>query len=730
MNDRLVPRTDVGEFRKRYQWMALFALLAFFAVVVRLFQLQIVEGQSYALVAHENVIRRVTLSTTRGVIRDAQGRVLASSRSAFNVYIVPGRVMPSARPPRRWQREDERDSFPQIADTLRLNPDERARLTAKIKEACATDEDKSPCWHSILVREDVSRDIVAELKQHAWEMVGTEVVSSPVRYYPYKNLGSHMLGYVAQVDAEALLKFRPEGYKQLSAEERQKVNPLGYAPGDTLGATGIERAWEAYLRGQRGWEKRVVDARGRYRTGPEAERLLDEPARQEPIPGRDLRLTVDMELMQSIEKAMRVQVAGAVVVVDVRSGRLMALYSKPDFDPNDLSGGAGREKVRETFNKLYADSLRPMLDKTMSGAFQPGSTFKPFSAMAALEDRMVNPHESSRCDGYLYYGRRVFRCSHVHGRVNMRQAIAQSCNVYFYHLGETVGIDRLAKIANEFGLGAKTGLGINPEAQGRIPTRSWYALRYKGQFHIGFTLNSAIGQGATTVTPLQLALAYSAIANGGTVYMPQIVRAIETNDGAVIQDFPPRVRQKAKIAPENLQRITEALYSVVNEEHGTVYPVRDTSLDIAGKTGTAQTGYVATGRDDAKRAWFLAKDHAWFAAFAPYKSPEIAVIVLAEHGGAGPTIAAPIAIQVVREYTRLRASRAGQPQAPARDPRRGPAGHGAPPAPPAPSALPGGSGAPPGGSGAPAPAQEEPEDPLKPPTAPVPTVMPPQEELP
>jgi penicillin-binding protein 2 len=716
MSDRLVPRSDVGEFRKRYQYMALFAFLAFLTIAVRLFQLQVIEGKDYAARAHENVIRRVTLPTTRGVVRDANGRVLASSRGAFNVYIVPGRVMPSARPPRRWGK-DERDSFPLIADTLRLNPDERARLTARIREACKTDEDKSPCWHSILVREDVPRDIVAELKQHSWELVGSSVLSAPVRLYPYKNLGSHLLGYVAQVDAETLAKFRPDDYKSMSAEDRAKVNPLGYAPGDTLGATGIERSWEAYLRGQRGWEKRVVDARGRYRTGPDAERLLDAPKRQEPLAGRDLRLTIDMDLMEGIEKAMRNEVSGAVVVVDVRTGRLLALYSKPDFDPNDLSGGAGRERVRETFNKLYADSLRPMLDKTMSGAFQPGSTFKPFSALAALEAKLVNPAESERCDGYLLYGRRVFRCSHVHGRVNMHGAIAQSCNVYFYKLGETVGIDRLAHIGAEFGLGQKTGLGINPEAQGRVPTRSWYSLRYHGQFRIGYTLNSAIGQGATTVTPLQLGLAYAAIANGGTVYTPQAVRAIESSDGAVLQDFPPRVRQRAHVTAANLKRVTEALYAVVNEEHGTAYPVRDTALDMAGKTGTAQTGYIATGKDDAKKAWFLAKDHAWFASFAPYKSPEVAVIVLVEHGGSGPTIAAPIAVKVVREYTRLRALRSGKPALPG------------PTAPkPRPAAAPTQPLTP--GLPSPAPAQDDPADPLPPPTPVVPTVLPPDEAPP
>ena len=661
MSNLLVPRSDVSEFRKRYRWMALVAFLAFGAIAVRLFQLQVVKGAEYAQIAHENVIRKITVPTTRGIIRDAYGKILASSRPSFNVLVIPGRVMPSARPTTTRRRVlDEPDSFERVVSILRLNPDERTRLQTRIKDACITDEDRSPCWHPILVREDLSRDIVAELKQHVNELPGAEVVSAPVRYYPFKGLGVHVLGYTAEIDADALAKFRPKGYEALPAEERQKTNPLGYDPGDAIGATGVERAWESYLRGQRGWEKRVVDARGRYRTGPEVERLLDAPARQEPLAGRDLRLAIDIDLEQSIEKAMRPHAAGAVVVVDVRTGRLLAVYGKPDFDPNDLSGGAGRDRIRETFNKLYTDPLRPMLDKTMSGSFQPGSTFKPFSALAALEDKIVDPNEHERCDGYLNFGRRIFHCTHVHGRVNMHEAIAESCNIYFFKIAPLVTMDRIARIAMEFGLGSKTGIGVNPESPGRIPTRSWYNLHYKGQFQIGFTLNTAIGQGATTVTPLQLALAYAALGNGGTVYSPQVVRAVETSDGSVVQDFPPRVRQKAKIAPEHLARVQDALYSVVNYEKGTAYPVREPGLEIAGKTGTAQTGYVNTQGDDAKKAWYLSRDHAWFASYYPAKAPEIAVVVLVEHGGSGPTIAAPIAMQVIKEYHRLQTTRAGK----------------------------------------------------------------------
>ncbi len=658
-----LSRSPVGEFRKRYKWMTLAALVAFFTVVGRLFQLQVLDATDYAGVAHENIIRRVLLPTTRGVIRDANGKVLASSRSSYNVEVVPGRVMPSARPIRYRNGQPmahDPDSWATLADVLRLNPDERRAFEARIRAACANDDDKSPCWRTpILVREDVPRDVVAELKQHHDELAGVDIAGMPVRFYPYANLGAHMLGYAAEIDPETLAKYRPPGYEDLPKDEQERNNPLGYEAGDSVGATGIEHAWEAYLRGQRGWEKRVVDARGRYRTGPEAERLIDVPPRLDPIPGRDLRLSIDVDLEQAIAKAMRAHAAGAVVVIDVRTGRLLALYSKPDFDPNDLSGGAGRGRVREAFNRLYADPLRPMLDKTMSGAFQPGSTMKPFSALAALEDHLVDPDHIEKCEGYVTFGRRVFRCSHVHGPVRMHEAIARSCNVYFFHLAETVGMDRIARIAQSFGLGEKTGLGINPEAPGRIPTRSWYALRYRAQFRVGFTLNMAIGEGDGTVTPLQLATAYSAIANGGTLYQPQIVRAVETSDGAVVQEFPPRIRRQIAVSPENLRRVSDALGEVVNDPNGTAYPARDPSLDVAGKTGTAQTGYVPKKDDEPKMAWFLSQNHAWFSSFAPAHSPEVAVTVLVEHGGSGPEVAVPVAMQIVREYERLQSARLG-----------------------------------------------------------------------
>jgi penicillin-binding protein 2 len=622
----LVQRSDVGEFRQRYKWMVLFVVLAFTGLLVRLFQLQIVDGDDYRAEARHNIIFEMRLATTRGLIRDTQGKILAASRPSYNVYVVPGRL-------------DMKETWSTLAEYLHLGGDERARLEKKLFEIRL---DSGPRrLQQVLIREDVSRDVVATLETHSGEMRGVDVVAVPVRYYPQGELGAHALGYMAQIDVETLARLKA----------------LSYAEGDTLGAAGVERAWETYLRGMRGWEKVVVDSRGIRRSGPEARDLAEEPHRLDPVPGRDLRLTVDSELEQAIERAMRGQIAGSAVVVDVRTGRLLGLFSKPAYDPNQLSGGQGVDVIRNSFRRLNSDPLQPMLDKTMSGAYPPGSTFKPFSALAGLEDHIVDPRAKTRCNGYYSFGRRIFKCKHVHGLVALHEAIVQSCNVYFYHLAETVGMDRIAKVAMDFGLGEKTGIGVNPEAPGRIPTHAWTTLHHKGQFRVGYTLNAAIGQGATTVTVLQLALAYAALANGGTLYQPQIVRAVEGSDGSVVQDFPPRVRRVVSARPENLAFVDDALRGVVTEEGGTAYKERLNDVDMAGKTGTAQTSHVG-GRDlEPARAWYFARDHAWFAGFAPAKSPEIAIVVLIEHGGAGSRAAAPVAMQVARDYMRLQTSR-------------------------------------------------------------------------
>jgi penicillin-binding protein 2 len=630
-----VQRSDVTEFRKRFRFIALGMALMFLALLGRLFQLQILETDDNKAIARENIVRRNTLATTRGIIRDRAGKVLAASRPAYNIYVVPSRL-------------DMTVVWPKLVDYLGMGLDERTRLEQHLLALRAEDGKRKE--QQILLKEDVSRDAVANLSTHEAELMGTcgnkpcacvELVPTPVRYYPYEDVGAHVLGYMAEVDGDRLSTLRSSGYME----------------GDRIGVTGVERAWESYLRGTRGWEKVLVDARGRKRPGGEG--IIEEPARTDPIPGRDLRLTLDAEVQKALDKAFRGELAGGVAMVDVRTGRILGLYSKPSFDPNAVSGGSGKQVIRDAFRRLYSDPLKPALDKTVSGAYPPGSTFKPFTALAALEKGIIGPHIITQCKGAITFGKRTFRCTHVHGATDLHKAIAESCNVYFYTLAAEYGLkmDDISLMGNRYGLGSRTGLGVNAEASGRMPTKAWMTVHNGGHFQLGFGLNATIGQGATTVTVLQLALAYAALANGGTLYQPQLVRAVETSNGTVVQEFSPRVRRQIDVHPENLKLVQDALRSGVNEEGGTANHAREAArlvgFDMAGKTGTAQVSHHLARGAEAEKVWYYNREHAWFAGYAPTKSPEVAVVVLVEHGGTGGKHAAPIAFEAVRAYQEL-----------------------------------------------------------------------------
>jgi penicillin-binding protein 2 len=629
----LVQRPDVSEFRRRFRWLMLFAALCFVAIGGRAFQLQLLYSEDYQAIARENIVRKVTLATTRGVIRDRNGRVLAASRPAYNLFIVPTRVTyidvadQQAKMAPQWER---------LVQYVEMGEEERARHEEKLlglrrRGGARMDQ-------QILLIEDLSRDLVAVLKTHARELPGIEVVPVSVRYYPEDTIGAHVLGYMREVDADMLVKLRKSGYIE----------------GDRVGATGLERGWESYLRGSRGWEKIIVDARGVRRQTREG--IIEDPQRVDSIPGRDLRLTIDADIQAAMVKAMRGELAGGAALVDVRTGRILGLVSKPGFDPNHLSGGSGKKVIRDAFRRVYSDPLKPALDKTVSGAYPPGSTFKPFTAMAALEMGLIDARASSTCRGFIRIGRRIFRCTQSHGPIDLHRAISESCNVYFYTLVTNFGVtmDMIAEMGLRYGFGKKTGLGINAETSGRMPTRAWMTLRNKGQFRLGFTLNAALGQGATTVNVLQLALAYAALGNGGTLYQPQLVRAVETAGGDVVQEFAPRVRRRIKLDGNHRRMIDRALYGGVNEVGGTGYKARIAGVDMAGKTGSAQVSHKFRAGEELENVWYFNRDHAWFAGYGPSATPEVAVVVLIEHGGAGGKHAAPVAYEIMQAYQQMR----------------------------------------------------------------------------
>jgi penicillin-binding protein 2 len=606
----LSVRREVGEFKERYKWMALCVVLALLGIVARLVHLQIIEREHWVAEAQRNILKRVRLPATRGLIRDAKGNPVASNRPSFDLYVTPQLLGP--------------EPIEKLARLMGLDADKKADLKRRV-----ADVPERRRSHLVELYRDITRDQFASLETHKQELAGLVLVARPVRKYPYGSLAAHAIGFLNEVSGEDLARFPDRNYKS----------------GDLIGRGGVEAAWENYLHGQDGELTMAVDVSGRSYELAGAEPHSTE-VRREPIPGRDLRLTLDMDLMKFLERSFRPYASGAAVVVDVHTGRVRALFSKPSYDLNEMSGRLTAKRQSELRESPY----RPMIDKSVYDTYFPGSTFKPVSALAALRDAIVPRATRVDCGGYYQLGNRRFRCTHSHGSVDMRRAIIQSCNVYFYRLAEQVGLDKIAELAQEFGLGSVTGIGINTESPGVVPTREWYA---KGAepYRVGFTLNTAIGQGDTRVTVLQLAMAYAALANGGSLYVPQLVQSVESPNGQVIEEFAPRLRRKLAIEPEHLAFVVDGLIGVVNDPKGTAYAARlEDGVTVAGKTGTAQVNSAKAGSpEEDPRGGYFQRTHAWFAGFAPAEDPQLAIVVLVEHGGHGGTEAAPIAVRVLNE---------------------------------------------------------------------------------
>ncbi|MFZ1865401.1 MAG: penicillin-binding protein 2 [Polyangiales bacterium] len=607
----LSQRREVGEFRKRYRWMALFVVLVFGGIIVRIAQVQLFQSDRWSGIAQENITKTLELPATRGVIRDVQGRVVASNRPSYDVYVTP----------RLLHAED----LARIASLMGLTKDEADALRRRITEL-----PQSRRSHQIELFRDIERDQLAALETHLTELPGLDIVTVPLRDYPYATLGAHLIGYLNEVNEKDI--------EHASA-------PHAYRPGDQIGRSGLEKRYESLLRGSRGFRRVVVDARGKALQGARPD-SLDVQMLQKPVPGHDLQLTLDMRLMEAFDRAFRPYPSGAAVVVDIHTGAIRALYSKPVYDPNEMSSGLSTARYAELTN----DPFRPLIDKTIYETYFPGSTFKVVTALAALEDDVVDPMQRVECLGFLKIGRQKFRCNKHHGWVDLYDAIVQSCNVYFWELAEQVGIERINRVASALGFAERTGIGVNSEAKGFLATREWYKEHY-GAFRIGYTLNTAIGQGNTRVTVLQLAMAYAVIANGGTLYVPQVLQNVRAPDGSLSETFQPRVKRDVGLAPEHLDLIRKALVDVVQKEGGTAFRARNEGgVRVAGKTGTAQVVSRRSHTDQSSSAWYLDRSHGWFAGFAPAENPQVAFAVLVEHGGSGGASAAPIATSVMQQY--------------------------------------------------------------------------------
>ena len=598
------------ELHRRLRWLVLVVAAALFLLIGRLWQLQIVRGDRYFERALSNAVQKRHFVATRGRILDINGVPLADNRPAYNVYVVPRRFDGHARQ--------------QLADLLKLSDEELDTVDQRVRIGVRRGS-KLP----VMVLRDQSPERASLIEQESFRMPGVEVAHEAHRTYPNGNLAAHLLGYM----------------NRITAEELARSDPDQYGDTDVVGRYGVERKWETYLRGHRGYERFVANARGQRVDGAKAEELIKGVRRVAPKAGLDVVLTIDIEVQRLVERAVTRFPAAAVVVSEVKSGRLLAVVSKPSFDSNVMTGNLTRQEEK----RLNSDPRMPRLDKTLRLHYPPGSIYKFVLAAAAMEDAEISPEETFYCSGQHEHGHRTFGCTGSHGNIALAEAIQHSCNIYFWKLAERVGIDRMAEMAREFGLGVPTGLGINGDVSGRVPTRAWYERRTT--FKTGYTLNAATGQGDVEVTVMQMAMAYNALANGGDLFVPQVVARFQKRSGEVVIELAPKRKRarRVKVSLSTLRTIQSGMYMTVNTPGGTAYDyARSSTVEYSGKTGTAQV------RSKKKPAvignWNANGDHAWFAGFAPSSAPEISVVVLIEHGGPGGKVAAPVARRIVEGY--------------------------------------------------------------------------------
>jgi penicillin-binding protein 2 len=590
------------EFRYRTQLLLGVVSVIFVLLFCRLLFLQVIDGERYTYLSENNRVRLKKVPGTRGMVFDTRGQLMVDSRPSFDLLFVP---------------EDAPDPKRTLSRLARyLGRDEEALV-----EALQEDKFRAP-FQEIVLGKDVDWPTVVVVESHQLELPGVNLRTRPRRSYLESGMAAHLLGYLGEI-----------GPRQLKLQKAK-----GYSMGDEIGQFGLERRWEEFLRGQSGGQQVEVDALGRR------VRVLHEV---EDVPGYNVMLTLDKDIQQTAYEAMQGK-EGAIVALDVHSGAVLALVSMPVFDPNVFARGVTSEEWRS----LTTDRLHPLNNRAIQGQYPPGSTFKIVLTVAALEEGAVQPDTHLGCGGSMAFGNRVFRDwkKEGHGSVDLHRGIVQSCDVYFYQVGQRLGVDRIAKYARALGLGEKTGIALDDEKGGLIPDSEWKKRRYGQPWFPGETPSISIGQGYVSVTPLQMANMMATVANGGTLYRPWFVRKVESLDGAVIREYGPEEIRTIPLKESTLQNLRTALADVVNSGEGTGGAAKSQVVQIAGKTGTAQVAEMKGATVKSENLAYLIRDHAWFVSYAPAEKPEIAVVVLVEHGGHGGAAAAPMAKKVIEKY--------------------------------------------------------------------------------
>jgi penicillin-binding protein 2 len=596
------------DFQGRYKYLVVFVGLAFLSIFIRLWSLQVIKGSELRHLSENNRIRIIENPADRGMLFDCKGRVLAHNRPSFEVYLVPEDV--KANP----------EVLIKVGEMLNITPEE-------IEEKIQAQKRRAP-FRPVKIKSDIHWNELALLESNRVFLPGLIVDVRPRRAYDYGDLASHLIGYLGEVDENELRESREAPYRM----------------GALIGKYGVEYQWENDLRGTDGGRQIEVDALGRE---------IRPLGMVDPFPGSNLFLTIDSDLQKTAEEAYKDK-NGALIAMDPKTGRILAMVSKPSFEP------FARNISPEEWKALVENPYHPLTNKGIQGQYPAGSVFKIITAIAGLESGAITPNTSFPCEGTFHYGNRDFRCwkEGGHGRISLHRAIAESCDIYFYQVGLKVGVDLIAHYAKEFGLGKATGILLPHEKSGIVPTSLWKKKRFGTPWYSGETLSFSVGQGYLLTTPLQLLMLISGVANGGKFYLPQVVEKIEDIYGNILKEYPPMESGRADVSEKTLKIIQEALKGAVNDPHGTGSVCSFKEVKVAGKTGTAQLVTIPedSKRGDIHRIPLRFRDHAWFVAYAPFEDPKISVVVLVEHGGFGATAAAPIARKVIEKYLDLKPS--------------------------------------------------------------------------
>jgi penicillin-binding protein 2 len=595
--------------KKKIRVFTILVIFVFICLSMRIWYLQILKWQYLTGLSENNRVRMVSLPSYRGMIKDRNGETLVSIRPSFNLYITP---------------EDAGDPDPSLDLLAKKIKFKRSKLKENIS--------REKSFKDILIKADISREEVAFVEENNMRLPGIKIKAEPLRNYVYKGLMSHTLGYLGEISKSKL---------------KNTNNPF-YSQGDFVGKNGLENVFESTLRGKKGHKEVEADVSGR-----ELKTIRKLP----PESGDNLVLTLDVKVQEELEKVMTTTpekiVNGSAVVIKVQTGEILAIASKPTFDPNEFAAGI----TAVNWRKLINDEMHPLQNRSIHSQYPPGSTYKIAVAYAALEEGVVDPETTIYCPGHFKLGRGRYRCwkKRGHGAVNLHDALVQSCDVYFYTVGHRMGIDTLARYAKKFGFGSPAGVGLSREKSGLVPSTQWKLKNRKKPWLLGETISASIGQGYNLVTPLQQANMIAAVANGGMLLKPYLVKRIEEPGGTTIKEFFPEIRREIAGNTENLEVIRKALRDVVNGPRGTGKRSRLKNVIVSGKTGTVQVVRMKSNEELKKEdeVPYKYRDHAWFVAFAPYEKPEIAVAVLVEHGGHGGATAAPIAQKVFKKYFQL-----------------------------------------------------------------------------